>query len=272
MCGRAITVDDLQERLDSSPPRVRERYRDPARLRQLVEELIRFEVLLAEAERLGLDRHPDVLRARDQAMVGVLMHDEFQDAPGTRPSDIGDEEVEAYYRAHQAEFSGPERVRASQIRVDDRELGERLLSQILAAPDDAALFGRLAREHSEDAQSRARDGDLRYFARPAERRRGEPEVPPEVAEAAFSLGQIGEVYPQLVRSAEGWHIVKLTGRHEAWQRTLEEARDRIQSRLAQNRRQEVMTAFLQAARERLRVEVNQEALGLVRTSPASGTP
>ena len=234
--------------------------------------MIRFEVLLAEAERLELDRHPDVLRAREQAMVGVLMHGEFQDAPGTRSSDIGDDEIEAYYRAHPAEFRGPERVRVSHIRVNDHELGERLLSQILAAPEDAELFGRLAREHSEDARSRARDGDLRYFGRPAEGRAGEPEVPPEVAEAAFSLRRVGEVHSGLVKSAEGWHIVKLTGRHEAWQRTLEEARDRIRSRLAQNRRQELMAAFLEEARERLRVEVNEEALGLVQTSSVSGPP
>ncbi len=272
MCGRAITVDDLEDRLDSSSPRVRERYREPERLRQLVDELIRFEVLLAEGERRGLDQDPEVARARDQALVRVFVRDEFQDAPGGRPPEIGSEEVEAYYRDHQEEFSAPERVRASQIRVTDRELGERLLAQILAAPEDKEIFGRLAREHSEDQESRARDGDLGYFARPAERRAGEPAVPPEVAEAAFSIQQLDEVNPRLVKSAEGWHILKLTGRREAWQRTLDEARNRIQSRLAQDRLRARMTAFVEEARERLQVEVNEEALGLVEIPVPSGTP
>ena len=270
MCGRAITVDDLQDRLDSSSPRVRGRYREPERLRQLVDEMIRFEILLAEAERRGLDRNPEVRHAREQAMVRVFVRDEFQDATGERRSDIGSAEVEAYYRDHQDEFSAPERVRASQIRVTDRELGERLLSQILAAPEDEEIFGRLAREHSEDEESRARNGDLGYFARPGERRASEPAVPFEVAEVAFSLQRIGEVHPQLVKGAEGWHMVKLTGRQEAWQRTLEESRNRIQSRLAQARLRADMTAFLEEARVRLRVELNEDALGLVQSRLGRG--
>jgi len=271
ICGRAITVEDVQERLGTMSARARERYRDPARLRDLLEDLVRFEVLLVEAERRGLDGHPEVERARAQAMVRVFVREEFQDAPGLRLSDIGDDEVEAYYGAHPDEFNDPERVRGSHILVSDRELGERLLSRILAAPAEADLFARLAEEHSEDQETRERGGDLGYFARPAERRAAEPEVPPEAAEAAFSLERIGEVHPRLVQGAAGWHIVKLTGRHEAWHRTLEEARSRIRNRLVQERRRERISAFAEEARGRLGVELNVDALGLVQVPGGGGT-
>jgi parvulin-like peptidyl-prolyl isomerase len=272
MCGRVITVEDLEKRLESLPRRARERYRAPGHLRQLLDEMVHFEILLAEAERRGLDRDPEVREAREQAMVRVLLRQEIQNAAGMRTSDIRDDEVEEYYRTHQDEFSDTERVRASHIRVSDRKLGERLLSQILAAPEDQELFGRLAKEHSEDGATRERGGDLGYFARPGEGRKGEPEVPSEVAEAAFSLEEIGAVSPQLVGSADGWHIVRLTGRREAWHRTLEEARGRIQSLLLQKRRRERLEAFVEEARQRLEVEVNEDALGLVQAPRTEGTP
>jgi hypothetical protein len=65
--------------------------------------------------------------------------------------------------------------------------------------------------------------------------------------------------------------VKLTGRHEPWHRTLEEARSRIRNRLVQERRRERISAFVEEARGRLGVELNMDALGLVQIPGGSGT-
>jgi peptidyl-prolyl cis-trans isomerase C len=272
ICGRTLTVDDVQERLASKSRYLLERYRDPKNLREFVDDLVRFEVLLREAERRGFGQDPEVLRARESAMVGLFVREEFEDAPGTRISEVPDRAIEEYYRAHPDEFTQPERVRASHIQLADRRLAEQVLAQVLAAPSDAELFARLALEHSKDAETRSRSGDLRYFVRPAERRPGEPEVAREIAEAAFSLDRVGDVHPRLVQTPEGWHIVKLTGRREAWHRTLEEARSRIQSRLVRDRRRERIEAFAQEAGKRLGVEVNEEALELVRIPPGEARP
>lgn len=272
ICGREITVEFLQRQIDEKSPYLRKRLSEREHLSKFLEGLIRFEVLLVEARLRGLAEHPDVLSQRDRAMVNRLMQALLEDAPAARIEEIDDDAIEAYYRAHQDEFSEPEYVRASHIELTDADLARQLLSQILGAREDAELFGRIARERSQDAETRDRGGDLGYFPRQAERWSDVPEIPREVAEVASSLGEVGDVKPELVRSSRGWHIVKLTGRREVWHQTLEEARSRIRSHLSRERRQEFIDAFAAEARKRLHVQVNEAALDLVRTTRRADAP
>jgi peptidyl-prolyl cis-trans isomerase C len=265
ICGREITVEFLQQQIDQKSPYLRERLGEREHLREFLEGLVRFEVLLVEARQRGLAEHPDVLSRRDHAMVKQLRQALLEDTPATRIDEI-DDEIEAYYRAHQDEFSEPENVRASHIELTDPDLARKLLSQILGAGEDAELFGRLAREHSQDAKTRDRGGDLGYFPSQAEGWSDVPEIPREVAEVASSLGEVGDVQPELVRSSRGWHIVKLTDRQEAWHRTLEDARSRIRNHLSRKRRQDFIDAFAAEAQKRLHVQVNEAALDLVWTT------
>src|SRR5690606_1061664 len=124
--------------------------------------------------------------------------------------------------SHRSEYHTPEQVRASHILVRDRATAARILAQIQAAPSDLRLYRQLAEQHNTDAETRKRFGDLRFFSRPSERTEGEPDVPPEVAEAAFRIERIGAVHPEVVQSSRGFHVVKLTGRRAAMHRSLEE--------------------------------------------------
>ncbi len=274
---REITVGEFAERLADQSPYLRARYNTPERRREFLDNLIRFELLAQEAERRGLDELPEVQRTRKQVMIQQMMKERFEDR--IQLSDVTDEEIRAYYEAHLDEFNKPEQVRASHILIKNRATAQRVLRQILAAPDDMTLFRELAERYDEDPETSqgSRRGDLRFFSRDGTRsgsRDDEARVPSAVAEAAFGIERIGGVYPELVETPEGFHIVKLTGRRAALRRTLEEARRPIQNRLWRQKREQAVEEFVARLRREADVQENPAALDSVRIEldADQGTP
>ena len=256
-----ITVGEFAQRLAEQSPYLRARYNSPERRREFLENMVRFELLAQEAQRRGLDADPEVRRTRDQVMIQQMMKSEFEDR--IRLSDISDAETSSYYEAHRDEFVKPEQVRASDIRMANRAAAQRVLAQIQAAPSDVGLFRQLAEANNEDPETRDRFGDLRFFSRTGEPGDAHESVPREVNEAAFALTQIGSVAPHLVRVGDAYHIVKLTGRRAALNRSLEEVRRPIQNRLWREKREHAIQEFLTRLRTEGHVNENAAALASV---------
>jgi peptidyl-prolyl cis-trans isomerase C len=95
-----------------------------------------------------------------------------------------------------------EHVHARHILVDTPSEAERILAQLQAGADFAAL----ARAYSQDTSTRDSEGDLGFFPRGIL-------VAPEVEEAAFAL-QPGQ-FSGVVSSALGYHIVQVVERDPA---------------------------------------------------------
>lgn len=262
-----ITVGQFAEELASKGSFIRTRYSSPERRREFLDQMIRFELLAQEASRRGYDQLPEVERTRKQMMIRRFLEQRF-DQGG--PEAISAEDVRAYYEQHPDEFHTPEQVRASHIQVRDRATAQRVLTQLLAAPNDLRLYRQLADQHNTDQETRERFGDLRFFSRTSERTEGEPDVPPEVAEAAFQIDRIGGIHPEVVRTERGWHVVKLTGRRAAMHRTLEEAERPIRSRLHRQRREDAIQALIDELRAESDVEQSLDALGDVRLDLPEG--
>ena len=193
--GRAITTADIEQYLAKQPAPARARYATRERRRELLDTLIRFEVMAREAERHGYDKDPEVLRLAKQQMVNQFVQ---RDIEGRfRPEDVPDAEAEAYYKDHVRQFSSPEQVRVSQIVVEDKVAATRVVAAVKAlAPRDEAGFRTLATRYSEDPLSRARGGELPLLERTT------PGQPPAVVHAAFALTE---------NTAQGgsWQSVKL---------------------------------------------------------------
>jgi peptidyl-prolyl cis-trans isomerase C len=267
--GTTITVGEFAERLADQSPYLRARYNSPERRREFLDNLVRFELLALEAEKRGLDKLPDVDRTRKQIMVQQMMKDLFEDK--IQLSDVSDQEIRKYYEANRDEFHKPEQVRASHILIKNEATARRVLEQLLASPTDINLFRKLAQEHNQDAATKARFGDLGFFARPGEGEPGESApVPAPVAEAAFQIKQIGGVYSDPVKTDQGFHLVKLTGRRAALHRTLEEARRPIQNRLWREKREKAVEEFVAGLREAAQIKENLDLLGQVRIDAPSG--
>ncbi|MDB4972689.1 MAG: Peptidyl-prolyl cis-trans isomerase PpiD [Myxococcaceae bacterium] len=261
----AVTVGDFAEQLADKSPYLRARYASPERRRELLEELVKFELLAKEAQRRGLDNSDEVLRTKRQLMVQQMMKAEFEDK--VKLSDITEAEIAAYYEAHPDEFHKPEQVRASVIVTRDEAKAKKVLKQVLDArssKEDNELFRSLASSLDQDPALRERFGDLQFFSRPSERKEGEPEVPEAVANAAFKLDKIGDIAPEPIKTPQGFCIVKLTGKRKALARSLDQTRRTIQHKLWRERREAAVEAFVRSLRSQAQVQENWALLEQVK--------
>lgn len=266
-----LTLCDFTRRINVENPYLRARMNSPEQRRALLQTWLDSELLAAEAQARGYDRHPEVRRAVNLQLARRL---EQSIRAEVRVEPVSDADVRAYYDAHRAEYNTDAQVRASQAVFATRAEAERALTELRASPNDNALWNRIVRERSVHRESRERDGDLAFFPR-----EGNTVVPPEVAAAAFALEQVGALSAAVVESAHGgpangpgFHVLRLTARREPLRRTVEEETARIRARLERQRREQAEEAAVSALLTRLRsasrVEIDEAALGRVQVTGA----
>lgn len=135
-------------------------------------------------------------------------------------------QVSAYYNDKKAtEFTKPPMVRAQHIliRTGPQMTPEQALEKIkkLSSEVTAANFSDMAKKHSEDPGSKTTGGDLGLF--------GRGRMAPEFEEAAFKL-PVNKV-SEPVKTAFGYHLIKVNQKTEEKVETLDEAKLAIARRL-----------------------------------------
>jgi len=264
-----ITLGEFADRLASQSPYLRARYASPERRREFLDNMVRFELLALEAKKRGHEQQPEVDRVRRQMMVQQMMKEMFDDK-GVKLSDIGDDEIKAYYDANPAEFHKPEQRRASHILFKDKAKADAALKKLQAAPEDMELFRKMAEQQNEDAETKPRFGDLRFFSR--EPVAGESGPPKPVRDAAFTLAKTGDLYAQVIASDQGFHVLKLTGERAALDRSLQDARRLIQNRLWRKKREEAIEKFVTELRSKGDIKENLALLSQVKVDTQAPGP
>ncbi len=141
------------------------------------------------------------------------------------------DDLRAYYDQHREQYRVPEQAKVSHIwikmpvpgadgKVDDKKVAEAqhraddLLKQIRGG----AKFDDLAKKYSEDPGSANVGGSLGWI--------GRGQATPEFEKVAFTLpkGQISDV----VKSSDGFHIIRVDDRQDAHVKTLDEVQAEIE--------------------------------------------
>ena len=182
-------------------------------------------------------------------------------------SDIGEEMMTKYYEEHADQYHKPEQVRVSQILVTDAARAKKLHAEIAKeiAKDKRSyrkIFAEQARKHSEDAESKPRGGDLRFFARAAEG----GDQSSELSDAAFGLAKVGDL-SEPAKSAAGWHILLLTGRKNRYDRTFEQVKRQIQNRLYRREKRERTDNFVADLKTKANVVIHEAELNKIEVVP-----
>jgi peptidyl-prolyl cis-trans isomerase C len=259
-----ITAGDMQELLGryAHTPFVLARYSTPEKKKELLDGLVRYELMAREALRRGYDRDPDVQRIAKRQMVAQFEKREITDK--LRPDDVPAGDVEKYYREHQAEFVRPAEVRVSQILVRD-EGAARTLAAEAKLGSRGKSFRELVEAHSEDQDSKPRAGDLMFFDRKTTR------VPKAVVEAAFAIPQINDLAGP-IPSDRGFHILKLMDRRAELTRPLAEVKGEIAKRLLDQMRAARKRELTEELRKSIRVEIYEDELAKIAVGADAGRP
>jgi peptidyl-prolyl cis-trans isomerase D len=156
--------------------------------------------------------------------------------------EVTQDDLRAYYNQHREEFRGPEQVKVSHIWIkmplpgDDGKVDDKKVAEAQHRADDlskqikgGAKFDDLAKKYSEDPGSANVGGSLGWL--------GRGQTSPEFEKVAFSLpkGQISDV----VKSTDGFHIIRVDDKQDAHVKSLEEVKDQIEPILKKEKAQQV---------------------------------
>ena len=239
--------DDLKRAIARDPGASAQRFDSPQARRELIDGLIRFELLVQAAERAGLTKDPDAIHAMQQIAVTKLVNQTLG-AAGS-PEAISEADVRREYAARQAsDYTLPEAVEVRHILISDAAQAEHVAAQAKAlSPMDDRAFAALASKTSQDAATRASGGELGFIDKNSR-------LAPIVVQAALALKAPGDVSGPIATSA-GYEVLRLVSRRAGAVSPFSSVQEPIRQRLYQERRAKALDDFIARLRAQTPVEV-----------------
>ncbi len=152
---------------------------------------VKFRMKLRDAEVRGYPTDPDMINEVEsyKRKVGAsyVLEREFVEPALKKLYEQREEEL----RVSHIMF------RTNESEDEARELAEKVLDSLKAGAD----FDEMASRHSQDTYTKNKGGDVYWITA--------GEIVPEFEEAAYET-KVGEIYPEVVKTRFGFHIVKVT--------------------------------------------------------------
>jgi peptidyl-prolyl cis-trans isomerase D len=156
---------------------------------------------------------------------------------------VTQDDLRAYYDQHREEYRTPEQVKVSHIWIkmplpgEDGKIDEKKTAEAQHRAEDISKqlksggnFEELAKKYSEDSGSANAGGSLGWL--------GRGQLPSEVEKAAFTSMTKGQV-SDVIKTTDGFHIVRLDDKHEAGLKPLDEVKAQIEPILKRQKAQQL---------------------------------
>jgi len=241
---RVITLDEFNKRFNENQRFFQ--YKAPTK-EAVLDDIIKRELAIQEARKMGLDKDPDVIDRMETVLYHAVLDKKLsKDFEGIT---VSDKELKSIYEKN------PE-IRTSHIFVavpagapdaDENKALEKLkkIQELYIAPKKMS-FAEVAQKYSEGVAAPL-GGDLDYQSR--------ERLDPAYYSAALALRKPGQM-SGIVRSQFGYHIIKLTGI-----RDFEDADSNAIKRAAiEKKRAEIFEKYMAELKKTNRVNVNSAAL------------
>ncbi len=229
-------------------------------LQQLIDE----ELLVQEAERLGLTMSEDGERSIERVMVRAMLHDLEK---ANTPESISEEEVREDYALHADKLQVPERRRSWHILVkDSSEAGqaqaESILRELRRADDPRTVYERYVDDAPEGTGFEVKAEELPAISKKAGFKK-------RYKNALFEAKSEGPL-KKVVQTSHGWHAIVLVEILPEEHTTLDEVEDETRERLSQKKRFEQLVEIVQALEAKGLVQYDEQ--GVERLLSMAGLP
>ncbi|WP_072370426.1 peptidylprolyl isomerase [Hyphomicrobium sp. NDB2Meth4] len=218
--GKPITEGEMKlaegevgQDLAQLPPEVKRR--------ALAEYLIDNRLFANAAEAAKLGETPEFKKYMDYLHERALREQYFEKS---LKESVTEEEAKKIYNARLAQMKPEPEFAARHILVASEEKAKELRAKIVAGED----FAKVAKENSIDPASKSEGGFLGYF--------GIGQMVPEFENVVTRM-QKGEL-SEPVKSAYGWHIIKLEDRRTKAPPSFDQVKETIMNSLAVRKAQE----------------------------------
>ena len=255
-----LRSSELRAILEAQPPDARRQLAtDVAALERLVRSELMRKAVLNEARHKGWDKRPElqplIERARDQVIVSSFVSNVAKPGDGYPSED----EIKQFYESNKAQLLAPPQYQLAQIFVPaaegtDKAKAEEARKKIgefsARLGRSGTDFAKLAKENPARKESAGKGGEPGWVS--------EEQMVPEIRRAVAGIGK-GEVSPP-VKSAAGWHLIKLLDKKPAVTRPLADIRANLIVAMRNRKSQDMERAYLEALSIKLPPTINQNEL------------
>lgn len=236
--GKEITKMDLDESIARFPRDKQNYLLTEEGQKQLLEQMIAFELISEDAKENGLENDKEYLvqleKLKKEVLTQVAINKLLADV------EISDDEICEFYEKNKHMFVDEESVGASHILVDSIDKINEISSEI----EKGLTFEEAARKYST-CPSKAQGGNLGIFTR--------GKMVPEFEEAAFAL-EVGKV-SEPVMTQFGYHLIKVGEKHPASAKPLDSVKNLIKNQLTQEKQTQKYAQYVNDLKQRYNVEI-----------------
>lgn len=241
--GYRITIDDIIEKITSSPEFYREyAYIDP---KGVIDDYINQIILFQHAKKYERKLRKEIEKKMKNYYMEVLTQAYVEKILSNKIK-VSDEEISNYYNTHLGEFVIPERVQISEIVVETKEKANEILERLKMGES----FEKIA-ETESIAKTREKRGEIGWIE--------VEKLNPEVASLISQL-KPGEILANIIKTEIGYHIIKLTGRTEKRILTLQEATPMIRNLLIAQKKKIEVENLMNQLKEKSRIKIYPNAI------------
>lgn len=261
----SISSAEVEQLLRAMPEGERTKVKsNPEGVQNWLRQRLASEALLREAQQKKWAERPEVKSRIDAAVKDAtarIVSTSYLESLVRLPADFpSDAEVHAAYERNKSQLNVAPTYRVAQIFLPVAPDAD--AATIAAARSKAAEltkqartgnFGSLAKEHSQDAPSANKGGEVGNLPL--------AQLLPETREivASMQLNQVSEP----VRSVSGFHVIKLLASQPVRPATLEEVKQTLQAALREQRQQELVNEYLSKLAPSSEVSIDNAALDTV---------
>ncbi len=239
----SLTIQDFRERtkaLKEVAPEFDENDLEQNKL--VLEELIRQQLLVMDAERTGVAEDKDIMQAVQEFRKTLIVREMATRI--TEKVKATEEEARQYYDENKQDFVEPAEWSLSEIVVPTEDEAKELLVELYKGAD----FAETARAKSK-AKSAWQKGSLGFIS-------VFPFPKMESVAQALDKGGLSSVF----KGPEGYYIIKLDDKKGGEQKTFDEVKEDIINGLTLLKQQQAIVSYLDELRAKTKIYTNEKLL------------
>ena len=238
-----LTKDEFEERLKALKE-VAPDYdiTDPKSRRMVLDELIRQELIVMDAEKSGLAKEKDIVSAVSEFRRTLLVREAARKITGNIT--VTDEEAKDFYDKNKDQIVQPYQYHVSEIVVPDEVKANEIYVNLLKGGD----FAEAARTNST-ADSASAGGDMGFLKK---------DPFPAMVDAILALkeGGISNVF----KGPDGYYIVKLDEKKGGQQLPFSQVKDDIIRNRTLFKQQQAILNYVNGLRDKVKIDINEKLL------------
>jgi len=253
--GGSITSDEFKAEAAALSPYAGQMLADEETRKKFLDNLVSKELLIQDARKAGYDKDPEVLKrlneVMDNLLLGLYVKKEIFDKAA-----ITDEQLKEYFDKNKDVLGS---ARVNHIQVGSKEEAE----EVLIKYKSGTSFNALAKEYSQDANTKNSGGDLGFLD-------WSQFGSPDLREAAFNtpLGEVGNI----IRSSFAFHVIKVTDRKPAKDEDFEKLKEDIREYLLEKDKEKLFEDRVAQLKSAANISIDDEAVKELSLIGLAGEP